>query len=60
MSGAGGVHVARAPERVSGRGAQRGIETYGRANSLALRTLRENYGIDTSDARSKSWDEFVE
>ncbi len=30
----------------------------GRVNPLALWVLREDYGIDASGARSKSWDEF--
>ncbi len=35
-----------------------GSHPAGRVNPLAVRTLREKYGIDASGARSKSWDEF--
>ncbi len=35
-----------------------GSHPSGRVNPLAVRTLRERYGLDASDARSKSWDEF--
>ena len=35
-----------------------GAKPTGRVNPLAIRVLRERYGLDASDARSKSWDEF--
>jgi arsenate reductase (thioredoxin) len=35
-----------------------GADPTGRVNPHALRVLREALHIDTSDARSKSWDEF--
>ena len=35
-----------------------GSRPTGKVNPVAIRTLREKYGIDASDARSKSWDEF--
>ncbi len=35
-----------------------GSRPTGRVNPLALWVLREHYGIDAGDARSKSWDEF--
>ena len=35
-----------------------GAKPTGRVNPLALWVLREHYGIDASEARSKSWDEF--
>lgn len=35
-----------------------GAKPTGRVNPLALWVLKEHYGIDASDARSKSWDEF--
>ncbi len=35
-----------------------GSKPTGRVNPLALWVLQEHYGIDASDARSKSWDEF--
>lgn len=35
-----------------------GARPTGRVNPLALWVLREHYGIDASDARSKSWDEL--
>lgn len=35
-----------------------GAKPTGRVNPLALRVLKEHYGLDASDARSKSWEEF--
>lgn len=35
-----------------------GSKPTGRVNPLALWVLKEHYGIDASDARSKSWDEY--
>ena len=35
-----------------------GVQPTGWVNPLALRVLKERYGIDASGARSKSWDEF--
>lgn len=35
-----------------------GSHPAGRVNPLALWVLKERYGLDASDARSKSWDEF--
>jgi arsenate reductase len=35
-----------------------GAKPTGRVNALTLWVLKEHYGIDASDARSKSWDEF--
>jgi arsenate reductase (thioredoxin) len=35
-----------------------GSRPTGRVNPLAVRVLGERYGIDASEARSKSWDEF--
>ncbi|HEV8073776.1 MAG TPA: arsenate reductase ArsC [Opitutaceae bacterium] len=35
-----------------------GAKPTGRVNPLAIRVLRERYGLDASGARSKSWDEF--
>ena len=35
-----------------------GSHPSGRVNPLAVRTLRERYGLDAGAARSKSWDEF--
>jgi arsenate reductase len=37
-----------------------GARPSGKVHPLALWVLRECYGIDASDARSKSWDEFKE
>src|SRR3954470_17883584 len=35
-----------------------GSKPTGRVNPFAVRVLRENYGIDATGSRSKSWDEF--
>lgn len=35
-----------------------GARPAGRVHPMAVRVLRERYGLDASDARSKSWDEF--
>jgi protein-tyrosine-phosphatase len=35
-----------------------GSHPTGRVNPLAVRVLAEQYGLDASGARSKSWDEF--
>jgi len=35
-----------------------GSHPTGRVNPLAIRTLKERYGLDATAARSKSWDEF--
>jgi arsenate reductase len=35
-----------------------GSKPTGRVNPLAVWVLKEHYGLDASDARSKSWDEF--
>lgn len=48
--------------RAKGRGRfnvwSAGARPAGRVSSIALRVLAERYGIDASEARSKSWDEF--
>ncbi|HEY3756795.1 MAG TPA: arsenate reductase ArsC [Opitutaceae bacterium] len=36
-----------------------GAKPTGQVNPLALWVLKEHYGVDASDARSKSWDEFA-
>jgi len=35
-----------------------GSQPTGRVNPLAIKVLNENYHIDASEARSKSWEEF--
>jgi len=48
--------------RVKGKGRfevySAGAKPIGRVNPLALWVLQQHYGIDASDARSKSWDEL--
>lgn len=50
--------------RAKGRGRfevhSAGARPSGRVNPYAVRVLRDCYGLDASDARSKSWDEFKE
>ncbi len=36
-----------------------GSEPTGRVNPFALQVLRDNYHIDASEARSKSWEEYA-
>jgi protein-tyrosine-phosphatase len=49
--------------RAKGRGRfnvfSAGAKPAGHVNPLARRVLAERYDLDTSDARSKSWDEFA-
>lgn len=48
--------------RVKGRGRfevhSAGAKPTGRVNPLAVWVLKDRFGIDAADARSKSWDEF--
>jgi len=48
--------------RAKGRGRfevhSAGSKPAGRVNPYAVRVLQDKYGLDASDARSKSWDEF--
>lgn len=48
--------------RAKGRGRfevfSAGAKPAGRVNPLAVRVLREKYGLEAGGARSKSWDEF--
>jgi arsenate reductase len=48
--------------RAKGRGRfevfSAGSRPTGKVNPLAIRTLKEKYNLDASDARSKTWDEF--
>jgi protein-tyrosine-phosphatase len=48
--------------RAKGRGRfetfSAGSNPTGRVNPLAVRVLREQYGLDAAGARSKSWEEF--
>ena len=37
-----------------------GADPTGRVNPLALRVLREDYGIDASDARSQPWTDYAD
>ena len=37
-----------------------GSQPAGNVNPFAIRVLQEQYGMNTRDARSKSWDEFKE
>jgi arsenate reductase len=39
--------------------ASAGSKPTGRVNPLAVRVLKDDYGLDASAARSKSWDEFA-
>lgn len=53
-----GEYLLRAKSRGRFEVFSAGAKPTGQVNPLALRVLRENYGIDAGDARSKSWDEF--
>jgi len=53
-----GEYLLRAKGRGRFEAFSAGAKPSGRVNPLAVRVLRERYGIDASGARSKSWDEF--
>jgi len=53
-----GEHLLRARGRGRFEVFSAGAHPTGRVNPLALRVLRERYGLDAGDARSKAWDEF--
>ncbi|HZZ58261.1 MAG TPA: arsenate reductase ArsC [Opitutaceae bacterium] len=53
-----GEYLLRAKGRGRFEPCSAGAKPAGRVHPLALWVLKEHYGIDASDARSKSWDEF--
>jgi protein-tyrosine-phosphatase len=53
-----GEHLLRAKGRGRFEVSSAGSTPTGRVNPLAVRVLREHYGLDASAARSKSWEEF--
>jgi protein-tyrosine-phosphatase len=53
-----GEYLLRAKARGRFEVFSAGSHPSGRVNPLAVRVLREKYGLDAGGARSKSWDEF--
>jgi protein-tyrosine-phosphatase len=53
-----GEYLLRAKGRGRFESYSAGSHPTGKVNPLALWVLADRYGIDASDARSKSWDEF--
>ncbi|MGA3006691.1 MAG: arsenate reductase ArsC [Opitutaceae bacterium] len=53
-----GEYLLRAKGRGRFEAVSAGAQPTGRVNPLAIRVLREKYGLDATGARSKSWDEF--
>ena len=53
-----GEYLLRAKGRGRFEAHSAGAQPAGKVNPLALWVLRDRYGIDAKDARSKSWEEF--
>lgn len=51
-------YILRAKSRGRFNVSSAGARPAGHVSAMAQRVLAERYGIDASDARSKSWDEF--
>ncbi|MGD1029643.1 MAG: arsenate reductase ArsC [Opitutaceae bacterium] len=53
-----GEYLLRSKSRGRFEAYSAGVQPRGKVNPLAIWVLKDRYGIDAADARSKSWEEF--